>query len=74
MRYVHRCLEDAKQRGLDQNEVLEDLKQTVWGFDLNPFAAFISHFQLTWAFLRYQPKNQPPLIHVHNLNSFPIAL
>ncbi|MGB7444640.1 MAG: N-6 DNA methylase, partial [Coleofasciculaceae cyanobacterium] len=69
VRYVHRCLEDAKQRGLDEDEVLQELQATVWGFDLNPFAAFISHFQLIWAFLRFKPTTAPPQIHVHNLNS-----
>ncbi|MFP4134879.1 MAG: class I SAM-dependent DNA methyltransferase [Halothece sp.] len=69
VRYVHRCLEDAKSRGLDQDTVLQELQATVWGFDLNPFAAFISHFQLLWAFLRFQPTREPPTIQVHNLNS-----
>jgi len=69
VRYVHRCLEDAKSRGLDQDTVLQELQETVWGFDLNPFAAFISHFQLIWAFLRFQPTREPPAIQVYNLNS-----
>ncbi len=69
VRYVHRCLEDAKSRGLDQDAVLQELQETVWGFDLNPFAAFISHFQLIWAFLRFQPTREPPAIQVYNLNS-----
>ncbi|MCG5057146.1 MAG: N-6 DNA methylase [Limnoraphis sp. WC205] len=69
VRYVHRCLEDAKRRDLDQNEVLKELEDTVWGFDLNPFAAFISQFQLIWAFLRFKPKSEPPNLHIHNLNS-----
>jgi len=72
VRYIHRCLEDAKTRGLDPDAVLQELQTTVWGFDLNPFAAFISHFQLMWALVRFKPSNQPseiPKIHVHNLNS-----
>ncbi|MFN5513629.1 MAG: Eco57I restriction-modification methylase domain-containing protein [Cyanobacteriota bacterium] len=48
------------------------MEATVWGFDLNPFAAFISHFQLLWALLRFRPSSQPdhiPKIHIHNINS-----
>lgn len=69
VRYVHRCLEDAKRRGLSQDEVLQELQTNVWGFDLNPFAAFISHFQLMWAMVRFKPLGEPPNIHVYNLNS-----
>lgn len=72
VRYVHRCLEDAKIRGLDSDTVLQELQTTVWGFDLNPFAAFISHFQLMWALVRFKPSTNPadiPKIHVYNLNS-----
>ena len=72
VRYVHRCLEDAKARGLDPDAVLQELQATVWGFDLNPFAAFISHFQLMWALVRFKPSTNPtdiPKIHVYNLNS-----
>jgi hypothetical protein len=72
VRYVHRCLEDAKVRGLDVDFVLKGLQKNVWGFDLNPFAAFISHFQLMWAMIRFKPsRNQTdiPNIYVYNLNS-----
>jgi hypothetical protein len=69
VRYVHRCLEDAKRRGLSQDEVLQELQTNVWGFDLNPFAAFISHFQLMWAMVRFKPSADPPKIQVYNLNS-----
>ncbi|HEY9876649.1 MAG TPA: N-6 DNA methylase [Candidatus Obscuribacterales bacterium] len=69
VRYVHRCLEDAKLRGLSQDEVLQELQTNVWGFDLNPFAAFISHFQLMWAMVRFKPSAEPPKIQVYNLNS-----
>ena len=72
VRYVHRCLQDAKTRGLDADAVLQELQTTVWGFDLNPFAAFISHFQLMWALVRFKPSTNPvnvPQIHVYNLNS-----
>ncbi len=72
VRYIHRCLEDAKTRGLDPDVVLQELQANVWGFDLNPFAAFISHFQLMWALVRFKPSTNPadiPHIHVYNLNS-----
>ncbi|MBD2442102.1 N-6 DNA methylase [Dolichospermum sp. FACHB-1091] len=72
VRYVHRCLEDAKARDLDVDFVLQELQKNVWGFDLNPFAAFISHFQLMWAMIRFKPsRNQTdiPNIYVYNLNS-----
>lgn len=72
VRYIHRCLEDAKARGLDPDIVLQELQATVWGFDLNPFAAFISHFQLMWAMVRFKPSTNPsdvPKIHIYNLNS-----
>lgn len=72
VRYIHRCLEDAKTRGLDSDAVLQELQATVWGFDINPFAAFISHFQLMWALVRFKPSTKPadiPKIHIYNLNS-----
>lgn len=69
VRYVHRCLQDAEARGLDPDLVLQELQNTVWGFDINPFAAFISHFQLMWAMIRFFPSTQAPNIHVYNLNS-----
>jgi type I restriction-modification system DNA methylase subunit len=72
VRYVHRCLENAKSRGLERDSVWQELQNTVWGFDLNPFAAFISHFQLMWALVRFKPSTTPadiPKIHVYNLNS-----
>jgi len=72
VRYIHRCLEDAKARGLDTDTVLQELQNSVWGFDLNPFAAFISHFQLMWALVRYKRSAEPgdvPKIHIYNINS-----
>lgn len=72
VRYVHHRLEDFRRRGLNVDMVLQELQGNVWGFDLNPFAAFISHFQLMWALIRFKPSNQSadiPKIHIHNLNS-----
>ena len=69
VRYVHRVLDDAQKRGLDPNDIFKGLQNNVWGFDLNPFAAFISHFQLTWALLRYKQQTIPPKVHIYNLNS-----
>jgi hypothetical protein len=72
VRYVHHCLEDARTRGLNQDTILNELQARVWGFDINPFAAFISHFQLMWAMIRFKPTRSPvdiPKIHVYNINS-----
>jgi len=69
VREVHARIEDARQRGLDSAEALDTILREVWGFDLNPFAAFITYFQVMWALLRFgrPPKDLP--IQVHNLNS-----
>ncbi len=72
VRYIHRCLEDARSRGFEPDPILHDLQANVWGFDLNPFAAFISHFQLMWAMIRFKPSTNPadiPKLHIYNLNS-----
>jgi len=69
VRLLHHLLEDASKRGLDKFETRTELQARLWGFDLNPFASFISHFQLMWGLLRYQPSGEPPTIHVYNLNS-----
>ncbi len=72
VRYMHRCLADAATRGLDPDTVSQELQANVWGFDLNPFAAFISHFQLMWALVRFKPSTQVtdiPKIHLYNINS-----
>ena len=73
VRYAHWRLEDARQRGFDVAQVGRELQKEVWGFDLNPFAAFISLFQLLWALLRFDPEGQSEgqtlSIEVHNLNS-----
>jgi hypothetical protein len=69
VRHAHRRLADAQARRLDPAETRRELENEVWGFDLNPFAAFISHFQLTWALLRSLPGARPPRVHVYNLNS-----
>ncbi len=65
VRYLHHRVEDAKARGvsLDPGE----LSRSIWGFDLNPFAAYVSMFQLLWGFLRL--KKEKPEVHVYNLNS-----
>ena len=69
VREVHARIEDARHRGLDPTEVTDTLLREAWGFDLNPFAAFITHFQVMWAFLRFgRPSTDIP-IEVHNLNS-----
>ena len=69
VRYAHWRLADARERGFDPTQVCKELQEEVWGFDINPFASFISLFQLLWAFLRYNPHGKIPNIEVHNLNS-----
>lgn len=69
VRYAHWRLEDARSRGLDVAQVSRELQAEAWGFDLNPFAAFISLFQLMWALLRFEPSAPAPHIQVHNINS-----
>lgn len=69
VRYVHWRLADAAARRLDPSEVRREVEEELWGFDLNPFAAFISLFQITWAMLRFQPQAEPPAVHVYNINS-----
>lgn len=69
VRYAHWRLADAAARRLDPSEVRREVEDELWGFDLNPFAAFISLFQITWALLRFQPQGDPPAVHVYNINS-----
>ncbi|WP_271254220.1 HsdM family class I SAM-dependent methyltransferase [Pseudanabaena sp. Chao 1811] len=74
VRYVHRCLQESRNRGISINDshnpIVRDLQTNVWGFDLNPFAAFISHFQLMWALIRFKPSTTDiPKVHIYNLNS-----
>jgi N-6 DNA Methylase len=64
VRYTNWRLEDAKNRLLDKHEVRKEVQDEVWGFDLNPFASFISYFQMMWALLRYLPSEEPPDIHI----------
>ncbi|RTI61079.1 N-6 DNA methylase [Thermus scotoductus] len=65
VRYLHHRMEDAKARGVHLDS--EALSRSIWGFDLNPFAAYVSMFQLLWGFLRL--KKGKPEVHVYNLNS-----
>ena len=69
VRYTNWRLEDAKRRKLDPHVTRQEVQAEIWGFDLNPFASFISHFQLMWALLRYLPASDPPDIHIYNLNA-----
>jgi hypothetical protein len=69
VRYAHWRLEDARQRHLVSAAVRGEVEAEVWGFDVNPFAAFISLFQLTWALLRFYKGVPPPHVHVYNENS-----
>ena len=66
VRYLHHRVANAKGRGVDLDP--ERLAESVWGFDLNPFAAYISLFQLLWGFLRLK-RDWRPRAHVYNLNA-----
>ena len=69
VRYAHWRLESARQNNLDIRQVSGELQAEAWGFDINPFASFISLFQMLWAILRFDPDGPAPRIEVHNLNS-----
>jgi len=69
VRYAHRYFADAMRRGLDTGEARRLVQEQLFGFDLNPFAAFISHFHLMWALLYHASGGDPPQIHIYNLNS-----
>ncbi len=69
VRHAHRRVADARRRNLSPDLAGEELSREVWGFDINPFASFISHFQVTWALIRYLPPGSVPDVHVYNLNS-----
>ena len=69
VRYAHWRLETARQMNFDVPQVSRELQAEAWGFDINPFAAFISLFQMLWALLRFDPNGSTPTIEVHNLNS-----
>ena len=66
VRYLHHRVEDAKNRGVLLDP--ERLAGSIWGFDLNPFAAYISLFQLLWGLLRFK-RDSKPRVHVYNLNA-----
>ncbi len=65
VRYLHHRVEEAKGRGIALDS--GTLARSIWGFDLNPFAAYVSMFQLLWGLLRL--KGERPEIHVYSLNS-----
>jgi hypothetical protein len=66
VRYLHHRVEEAKGRGVHLDP--ERLAESIWGFDLNPFAAYISLFQLLWGLLRLK-RDSEPRVHVYNLNA-----
>lgn len=66
VRYLHHRVEDAKNRGVQMDP--QSLAESIWGFDLNPFAAYISLFQLLWGLLRLK-RDSRPKVHVYNLNA-----
>jgi hypothetical protein len=66
VRYLHHRVEDARRRGVHLDS--EALSRSIWGFDLNPFATYVSMFQLLWGLLRLDPKGKHR-VRVYNLNS-----
>ena len=69
VRYAHWRLESARRNNFDIRQVSTELQREAWGFDINPFASFISLFQMLWAVLRFDPTAPAPHIEVYNLNS-----
>jgi len=69
VREVHTRIEDAQRRGLDPESVIEEILHDICGFDINPFAAFITRFQIMWALLRFSKDRRDPQPHVYNINS-----
>jgi type I restriction-modification system DNA methylase subunit len=66
VRYLHHRVEDAKERGVHLDP--ERLAESIWGFDLNPFATYISFFQLLWGLLRLK-RDHKPKVRTYNLNA-----
>ncbi len=66
VRYLHGRVEEANKRGAHLDP--EKLAESIWGFDLNPFAAYISLFQLLWGLLRLK-RDSRPKVHVYALNA-----
>ncbi|GEM_PF-678644 len=52
VRLAHRWQEEIRTRGVPPEEVARWISERLWGFDLNPFAAYMTSFQLLWALLR----------------------
>jgi hypothetical protein len=52
VRLAHRWQEEIRTRGVPPEEVARWISERLWGFDLNPFAAYMTSFQLLWAILR----------------------
>jgi hypothetical protein len=52
VRLAHRWLEDAPNRGVSPDVVAGWIRDRLWGFDLNPFAVYLTAFQLLWAIVR----------------------
>lgn len=67
--YANWRIGDARHRGLDLAQLKDELLDEVWGFDINPFASFISHFQLLWSLLRLPGNVEGGRINTFNINS-----
>lgn len=71
VRYIQNRINDADKRGLSPEIVRRELLEDVYGFDINPFATFISHFQIFWALLRLsrQTPRENERIHIYHVDA-----
>lgn len=66
VRHLHR--EAEARQGANPQHLAEALAGSIWGFDLNPFAAFFTSFQLLWGLVRLHREFRGQ-VHVYALNS-----
>ncbi len=68
VRYLHHLEQDARRRGVDID--VQQVAEAIWGFDINPFASYVSAFQVLWGLLRLaKGSSEAPPVHVYTLNS-----
>ena len=78
VRLAHRWLEDARNRGVSPDVVAGWIRDRLWGFDLNPFAVYLTAFQLLWAIVRSGARMKDPVrlrvFELDSLDSLPRSL
>lgn len=68
VRYLHHLEQDARERGVDPD--VRQVAEAIWGFDINPFASYVSAFQVLWGLLRLaKGSSEVPPVCVYTLNS-----